>query len=213
MSLLVNEIFKSIQGESTYAGLPCAFLRLTGCNLRCSYCDTQYAYYEGQRFSIDEILQTITSLRTPLVEITGGEPLFQTESILLMGELAQRGFKVLLETNGSLPIKDVDKRVVKIMDIKCPGSGMHDQNLFENIDFLDAKDEIKFVLTDRRDYDWAKEVAEAHGLFERYQVLLGPAFGILDPRTLADWMLADSIPARLNLQLHKYIWETGTRGV
>lgn len=213
MSLLVNEIFYSILGESTRAGLPCCFIRLTGCNLRCSYCDTTYAYEEGQRLSIEEILAKVGAYNTTLVEVTGGEPLYQEETVVLMHRLLERGYAVLLETNGSLPLEGVDRRVLKIMDIKCPGSGMHLYNHYENIKFLDSKDEVKFVIVDRHDYDWAKEIAQKHRLFEGLNVLFSPAFDLLSPRSLAEWMLADRLPARLNLQLHKYIWGSDVRGV
>lgn len=202
----VNEIFKSIQGESSFQGLPCVFVRLTGCNLRCSWCDTTYAYEEGKEISIDDIIQKIESYHTPLVEITGGEPLLQEEVYPLTQRLLDLGYKVLIETNGSLDIGRLDKRIIKILDIKCPGSGETDKIRWENLDKLSPSDEVKFVLTGREDYQWAKGIIERYRLADKVTVLLSVVYGELEPRDLARWILEDNLNVRLQLQLHKYIW-------
>ena len=210
--LKVNEIYYSIQGESTSAGLPCVFVRLTYCNLRCAYCDTEYAFYEGKDYSIDGILTEVKRYDCKLVEITGGEPLVQDECFDLMKKLCDEGFKVLLETGGSIPINNVDKRVKIIMDLKCPSSQMMKKNLYENIDHIKATDEIKFVIGNREDYEWTKDIMATYDLSNKGHVLLSPAYGMLDPQDLIQWMLKDRINARLNLQLHKYIFGPDTRG-
>ena len=202
----VNEIFKSIQGESSFQGLPCVFVRLTGCNLRCSWCDTTYAYEEGEEMSVDEIIKKVEGYHTPLVEITGGEPLLQEEVYPLTKRLLDLGYKVLIETNGSLDIGRLDKRVIKILDIKCPGSGESDKMRWENLDRLSPKDEVKFVLSNREDYQWAKGVIERYGLADRVTILLSVVYGRLDPKDLAQWILEDNLNVRLQLQLQKYIW-------
>ncbi|MEW6585399.1 MAG: radical SAM protein [Nitrospirota bacterium] len=209
----ICEIFTSIQGESSYAGLPCTFIRLAGCNLRCSYCDTKYAYEEGAELSVDEIVARTARAGIDLVEITGGEPLLQEGVHDLAERLLSEGHTVLVETNGSRSIRNVDKRAVVILDIKTPGSGMDSEMDFSNLDIIKKRDEVKFVLTGRRDYEWAKDIIGAHNLLERSRVLMSPAFGILSPRDLCGWMIEDRLPARLNLQLHKYIFGPEERGV
>ncbi len=201
----VNEIFTSIQGESSYAGLPCTFIRMTGCNLRCSYCDTTYAYYEGIELSEDEIVAEVRRTGIGLVEVTGGEPLLQRDVYHLIKRLLDEGYKVLIETNGSVSIKEIDRRAIVILDIKTPGSGMCEEMDYSNLDYIKHTDEIKFVLTDRMDYEWSKEIISRYGLINRCHLLLSPASGILPPKDLANWMLEDRLQARLNLQLHKYI--------
>jgi 7-carboxy-7-deazaguanine synthase len=212
--LTVNEIFYSIQGESTRAGEPCVFVRLTACDLRCSWCDTPYAFYEGRKMSIDEVVAAVDRYRCPLVEITGGEPLLQDDVYPLMERLLESGRTVMLETGGHRPIGRVPRAVRKIVDVKCPGSGEAHRNDWSNLDRLAAHDEVKFVIKDRADYEFAREVITRHDLPGRAAaVLLSPVHGILDPKTLSEWMLADDIPARLQVQLHKYIWSPDTRGV
>ncbi len=211
--LKVNEIFYSIQGESTYAGLPCVFVRLTYCNLRCSYCDTEYSFYEGTDMTIDDILTEVKKYNCNLVEITGGEPLIQKESLNLMKRLCDEGFKVLLETSGSLSIENVDKRVTIIMDLKTPSSKMMKKNLYLNIDFLKPDDEVKFVIGNREDYEWAKEIINKYDLSNKCKVLMGCVFGELSNLELATWILEDHLPVRFQMQLHKYIWEPEKRGV
>ena len=212
--LAVTEIFKSIQGESTWAGTPCTFVRLTGCNLRCTYCDTAYAYEGGTRMTIREILRRCGELGCGLVEVTGGEPLCQPECATLVTGLIQSGYTVLIETNGTLPIATLPSAAIKIMDIKCPGSGMCDKTEWSNIEAISPNDEIKFIVTDRADYEWARDTVARHALAARCNaVLFAPAFGALEPRTLASWILEDGLNVRLQIQLHKYIWPPGQRGV
>jgi 7-carboxy-7-deazaguanine synthase len=213
MPVKISEIFFSIQGESTRAGFPCAFVRLTGCNLRCSYCDTAYAYEDGDERTVEQVIEAVSGFPTTLVEITGGEPLLQEETRSLAAALVARGCAVLIETNGTVPVDGIDPGAVLIVDIKCPGSGMAEHVRWENLDLLRPHDEIKFVLTDRADYEWALGVVEKHRLHEKQAVLLSPAYGVLEPRQLAEWMLADGTPARLQLQLHRYIWPDVERGV
>lgn len=214
MSLLtINEIFHSIQGESTFAGLPCVFIRLTYCNLRCSYCDTEYAFHEGKEMPIDEIISEIAKYKTKLVEVTGGEPLMQPASLELMSKLADAGYTVLLETGGSLPVADVDKRVKIIMDLKCPSSKMERKNYYANIPLLKPEDEVKFVIGDRTDYDWAKKIMEQYSLAEKCTILFSPVFGTIDLQDLTNWILQDNLHVRFQLQMHKYIWAPDARGV
>jgi len=213
MSLKVNEIFKSIQGESWFAGLPCVFIRLTGCNLRCTYCDTAYAYEEGNELPVEEILERVASYNCPMVEITGGEPLLQEETPKLAAALLQKARAVLVETNGTLDIDVLPKGIVRIMDVKCPDSGESGKMLWGNMDRLVKTDEVKFVLQSRRDYEWAKAIVADYQLLRRCMVLFSPAFGVLEPRVLAGWILEDNLSVRLNLQLHKYIWRPEERGV
>jgi 7-carboxy-7-deazaguanine synthase len=213
-ALVVNEIFHSIQGESTHAGRPCVFVRLTGCNLRCDWCDTEYAFSEGRRMAVEEVVEQVAAYRCPLVEITGGEPLLQEPVYPLMGALLERGHTVLIETSGASDVSRIDPAVIKIMDLKCPGSGESEKNLWSNLDYLTARDEVKFVIADRADYEWARAVVRDHALAERVRaVLLSCAFGRLEPARLAAWMLEDRIPARLQLQIHKHIWPPDARGV
>jgi 7-carboxy-7-deazaguanine synthase len=213
--LKVNEIFYSIQGESSYAGRPCVFVRLTGCNLRCSYCDTRYAYEEGEDLEIGEIINRITSYRCRLVEITGGEPLIQKDTSLLIQQLLDLGFEVLLETNGSMDISVIDNRCVKILDIKCPSSGEAKRNDLENLKRLQPKDEIKFAIGSKEDYDYAKNILSfmnrADGNIK--PPLLSPVYGRMNPELLAQWILADHLDVRMQIQLHKVIWGSEARGV
>lgn len=211
--LRVNEIFYSIQGESSYAGLPCVFVRLTRCDLRCTYCDTEYAFYEGDDMEAAEVVRRVEQYRSNLVELTGGEPLLQKDSLELVKTLLDRGKKVLIETSGSVDIEPVDPRAVVVMDIKCPGSGMAERNRWQNIEHLRSKDEVKFVIGDRRDYEWSRNVIERYGLPQRCLVLFSPVFGELDLKELAEWILADNLPVRLQTQLHKWIWGPNVRGV
>ena len=209
----VNEIFFSIQGESSRAGLPCVFVRLTYCNLRCSYCDTGYAFYEGSDFSIDEIVDRVKSYNCNLVEITGGEPLMQNECLDLMKILCDSGFDVMLETGGSLPINSIDPRVMIIMDFKCPSSGMMKKNLFANIKFLKKNDEVKFVIGNREDYEWSKKIISTYELDRKCAILFSVVFGALEPVTLVNWILEDKLDVRFQLQMHKIIWHPETKGV
>ena len=209
----VTEIFHSIQGESSYAGQPCVFVRLTGCPLRCTWCDTAYAFHEGQDGSIDDVLAKVHSYGCRLVEVTGGEPLAQPESLPLIARLCDTGYTVLLETSGAIDIAPVDPRVHVILDVKCPGSDMTDRMHWPNLSQLAAKDEAKFVLADRADYDWARETLARYDLANRCTVLFSPVFGSLDMRELAEWILADRLPVRFQLQMHKYIWAPDMRGV
>lgn len=211
--IIVNEIFYSIQGESTYAGLPCVFVRFTGCNLRCSYCDTQYAYADGKSLTLKEIQDQVSKYDCQLVEITGGEPLLQTAAIDLARIFLNEGKTVLVETNGTQNIEPLPASVVRIMDIKCPGSGESNQMEWKNLDRLRASDNVKFVISHRADFDWAVDVIRNYHLLDRAAVLFSPAFGLLAPKTLAAWMLELSWPIRLNLQLHKYVWKPSQRGV
>ncbi len=212
--LTVNEIFYSIQGESTRVGRPCVFVRLTACDLRCTWCDTPYAFHEGRKMSVDDVVAETDRYECPLVEITGGEPLLQEDVYPLMERLLARGRTVLLETGGHRPVTRVPAAVVKIVDVKCPGSGEAGSNDWANLDRLAPHDEVKFVLQDRRDYDFARDAIRRYDLASRCAaVLLSPVHGVLDPKALAEWILEDRVPARLQLQLHKYIWSPTTRGV
>jgi 7-carboxy-7-deazaguanine synthase len=214
VALVVNEIFYSIQGESSYSGCPCVFVRLTGCNLRCSYCDTQYAYEDGEPLEAPEILDRVKAHRCRLVEVTGGEPLIQEETPALVLRLLQEGFTVLLETNGSLDISRVNAHCVRIVDIKCPSSGQMDCTDVRNLDRLSDRDELKFVIGHRDDYQYAKHVlGSMRHPIGAGRVGFSPIFGVLDSRKLAEWILEDHLEVRLNLQLHKIIWDPGQRGV
>ena len=215
MSLRVNEIFYSIQGESTYAGRPCIFVRLTGCNLRCTFCDTTYAYDEGKMMEIGDIFDRVSPYECHLVEITGGEPLIQSETPLLIENLLEDGYEVLLETNGSVDISYIDDRCAKIVDLKCPSSGMVDRNDKENLNRLTEKDELKFVIGTREDYDYARGVM-GHmdvNIKKIIPVNFSPVFGNIKPKLLAEWVLDDHLNVKLQLQLHKYIWGPEARGV
>jgi len=211
--LKVNEIFHSIQGESRHAGRPCVFVRLTFCNLRCVWCDTAYAFEEGRDETVAAILIRVAALATRYVLITGGEPLAQTGVHDLVEALCDSGYEVAVETGGSLDLAPLDRRAMVVMDLKCPGSGMADHNRFENLDLLKATDDVKFVVADRADYEWAREVIERRRLAGRFGVLLSPVHGVLDPRTLSEWVLSDRLTVRLQLQIHKYIWSPDARGV
>jgi 7-carboxy-7-deazaguanine synthase len=203
--LRLTEIFYSIQGESTAAGRPCVFVRLSRCNLRCSWCDTPYSFTGGDKRSLDDIVAEVEGYGCNLVEITGGEPLLQPDVLPLMARLCDAGFEVLIETSGSLDISPVDDRVCVIMDLKAPGSGEVDKNRWENIDELDANDEVKIVLLDRADFDWAVQACRDHDLFERGRVHFSPVHGELEAHTLANWILEARLPVRLNLQIHKFL--------
>jgi 7-carboxy-7-deazaguanine synthase len=225
----ITEIYKSIQGESTHAGLPCVFVRLTGCNLRCSWCDSEYTFTGGQRQTLEEVAAEVNRLSPNggLVEITGGEPMLQEREVVpLMKHLLDAGYTVLLETSGERPLKQVPQQVIKIVDVKCPNSGEPDTFHMENLETLSSQDEVKFVLSDRPDYEFARDFVRQHSLDQRVKaVLFSPAFSkdargardasycLVDPRELADWILADSVPARLGLQIHKFIWDPAMKGV
>jgi 7-carboxy-7-deazaguanine synthase len=212
--LTVNEIFHSIQGESTHAGRPCVFVRLTACDLRCSWCDTPYAFHEGRKMSLDEVVDRVKAYDCPVVEITGGEPLLQKDSLPLMQRLLDGGFTVMVETGGHRSIADVPAGVIRIMDVKCPGSGESHRNDWSNMEHLGATDEVKFVIKDRADYEFAKEVVARYGLPDRVRaVLFSPVHGVMDAKALAAWILEDRLPVRLQLQVHKYVWDAQTRGV
>jgi 7-carboxy-7-deazaguanine synthase len=225
----ITEIYKSLQGESTYAGLPCVFVRLTGCNLRCSWCDSEYTFQGGRKMTAEQVLNEVKRLspNRGLVEITGGEPMLQERELIpLMHQLLEAGYRVLLETSGERPLERVPAGVIKIVDVKCPDSGEGDTFHIENLKTLTAQDEVKFVLASRMDYDFAREFTQQHNLDQRVNaVLFSPAFRkdatgarnsshcLLDPQELAEWMLADDVPARLGLQLHKFIWDPAMKGV
>jgi 7-carboxy-7-deazaguanine synthase len=225
----ITEIYKSLQGESTHAGLPCVFVRLTGCNLRCSWCDSEYTFHGGRKMTAEQVMDEVNRLNPNggLVEITGGEPMLQERELLpLIEKLLEDEYRVLLETSGERPLTRVPARVIKIVDVKCPHSGAPDTFLIENLAALNAIDEVKFVLSDRTDYEFAREFVGQHNLAERVNaVLFSPAFRkdatgardsshcLLDPQELAEWMLADEVPARLGLQLHKFIWDPAVKGV
>jgi len=213
-NLKVNEIYLSVQGESTWAGLPCLFLRLTACDLRCTYCDTEYAFYDGKKRTTADVLEEMLSYDCPLMEITGGEPLLQKNVLPLMTALCDAGRTVLIETSGAHDISKIDPRVHRIMDLKTPSSGMCDRNLYSNIPHLAERDEVKFVIGSREDYEWTRDQIRTHGLADRVRaVLLSAIFGKIEPRQIVEWMLEDKLPARFQLQMHKFIWEPRARGV
>jgi 7-carboxy-7-deazaguanine synthase len=225
----ITEIYKSIQGESSYSGLPCIFVRLTGCNLRCSWCDSEYTFTGGHRMTLEEVEAEVEHLSPQggLVEITGGEPMLQEREVIpLMERLLNAGYTVLLETSGERPLEKVPREIIKIVDVKCPNSGEPDTFRMENLDALTSRDEVKFVLSDRVDYEFARDFTTLHKLGTRVSsVIFSPAFSkdagggrdtshcLLDPRELAEWMLADNVPARLGLQIHKFIWDPAMKGV
>jgi 7-carboxy-7-deazaguanine synthase len=224
----ITEIYKSLQGESTYSGLPCIFVRLTGCNLRCSWCDSEFSFYGGKKMTLQEVLSEVAGLSSGgLVEITGGEHMLQEREVVpLMEHLLDAGYRVLLETSGERPLARVPKQVIKIVDVKCPHSGEPDTFAVENLEALQPRDELKFVLTDRTDYEFARDFVVNHGLAERvHSILFSPAFEkgasgsrdtshcLLDPQELAQWILYDNVPARLSLQIHKLIWDPAAKGV
>ena len=217
----ITEIFRSIQGESTYAGLPCIFVRLTGCNLRCVWCDTAYAFYGGQRKSVEEVFAAVRALSqcgdrrlVNLVELTGGEPLLQKDIHPLIDRLLENEYRVMIETSGERDIGKLPPRVIRIVDVKCPGSGEGGTFRMENLDALQPHDQLKFVLADRGDYEWAREFLAEHPVQEKVEaIIFSPAFGQLEPRSLAGWILEDGLPVRLGLQLHKFIWDPEAQGV
>ena len=212
--LTINEIFHSIQGESTHSGRPCVFVRLTACDLRCSWCDTPYAFTEGRKATVDEVVSRVEQFGCDLVEITGGEPLLQPDVYPLMRQLLESGRTVMLETGGHRSIKDVPAGVVRIVDVKCPGSGESARNHWENLELLSPSDEVKFVIRDRADYEFARDVVARYRLVGRTAaVLFSPVHDVLPAKDLAAWILADRLPVRLQLQAHKYIWDAHTRGV
>jgi 7-carboxy-7-deazaguanine synthase len=204
--LKVNEIYASIQGESSYTGLPCVFIRLTGCNLRCSWCDTAYAFYEGVDLTLEDIMFQVENFSLPLVEITGGEPLMQENVYPLMNSLLDKGYRVMLETGGAISINKVPEEVIKILDIKCPGSGEEKKNHLENLKLLTPHDEVKFVLIDRADYEWSRDLLQKHNLPSSVQVLFSPVYDKLELKDLSKWILKDRLPVRLQTQFHKVIW-------
>ena len=213
-TLTINEIYESIQGESTWAGLPCVFIRLTFCDLRCTYCDTEYAFYKGTKRPIEEIVKETLAFNTSMVEITGGEPLLQKNVLLLMTALCDAGKTVLIETSGAHDISVIDPRVHRIMDLKTPSSGESARNLFSNIEHLNKGDEVKFVLGSREDYEWAGEQVRKFDLANRCgTILFSPVFGKIEPRDIVAWMLADKLPVRFQLQMHKFIWDPKAKGV
>jgi len=209
----ITEIFKSIEGETSYVGLPCSFIRVTGCNLRCSYCDTTYAYEGGREMSISSIVEDVRRFKTKLVCITGGEPLTNKETPSLAEELLNKYYTVLVETNGSCDIRALPKEAIKIMDLKCPDSNVSHLMNWQNIEHLTPLDEVKFVLSSRKDYEWAKVVIRQHRLSEIAAVLIGTASGSIPPKTVVQWLLEDNLDVRFQLQIHKYIWEPHARGV
>lgn len=211
--LTVTEIFHSIQGESSFAGMPCVFVRLTGCDLRCAWCDTPYAFTEGRKMSVADVIAAVEATGCPLVELTGGEPLLQEDAYHLMRVLLDSGRTVLLETGGHLSVARVPEGVVKIVDVKCPGSGESAKVHWPNLDLLGPRDEVKCVIRDRADYEWARAVVRERALTDRCGVLFSPVHGVLAPKDLAAWILADRLAVRLQLQVHKYIWDPQTRGV
>jgi len=212
--LTINEIFHSIQGESTHTGRPCVFVRLTACDLRCSWCDTPYAFTKGRKLSIDDVVEEVERYHCDLVEITGGEPLLQRDVYPLMSRLVESGLTVMLETGGHISISEVPTQVIRIVDVKCPGSGESDKNHWPNLDLLTEHDEVKFVIKDRADYEFARDVVVKHGLVDRARaVLFSPVHGVLPAKDLAAWILQDKLPVRLQLQAHKYIWGADVRGV
>lgn len=217
--LRVTEIFHSIQGESTWAGLPCTFVRLTGCPLRCVWCDTEYSFHGGEKMTLGQILDRVDDIGTKLVEITGGEPLIHRNAFVLAERLLERGCTVLVETSGAIDISPLDPRVHRIMDLKCPDSGEESRNLWSNLDHLTMRDEVKFVLASRRDYEWARDVIRSRGLDERVRrgelgaLLFSPVWQGIDFRELAEWILEDRLPVRYQVQLHKIIWGANVAGV
>ena len=213
MKLKINEIFYSIQGESTYAGLPCIFIRLTYCNLRCTWCDSEYTFKDGQDMSISEIISIISNYNCNLVQVTGGEPLVQKNCIELLKRLDANDYQILLETGGSLSLDNVPKSVIKIVDFKCPGSGMEKKNLWSILDDIDSKDEIKFVIKDKNDFKWAESKVKKFGLDKTNQVIFSPVFDVLKYETLAEWIKSSKLNIRMQIQLHKHIWSPELTGV
>jgi len=211
---VVKEIYLSLQGESSHQGLLCAFVRLTGCHLRCTYCDSEFAFRGGERMAVTEVVDRVVALGTPRVEVTGGEPLLQPGVYPLMEQLLAKGLTVLLETSGAIDVREVPKAVHKIVDLKSPSSGEVDRNDLQVLESMNGNDELKFVLGSRADYEWAKEMIRTHRLAERpYGMLFSTVFGKLEPRALAEWIIADRLPVRFQLQQHKYLWAPDARGV
>jgi 7-carboxy-7-deazaguanine synthase len=213
MKLKVNEIYYSIQGESSYTGLPCIFIRLTYCNLRCTYCDSEYTFHDGNNMSINDILETIKQYSCKLVEVTGGEPLVQKECITLLKKLVDLDYEVLLETSGSLTIKDVPKQVINIIDFKCPSSGMKKKNHWDNINYLKPNDEVKFIIEDREDYEWAKMKIRQYNLNKKSKILMSPSYNKIEEKEIVDWILKDNLNVKFQIQLHKIIWKDTDKGV
>ena len=214
LKLTINELYLSVQGESTWAGLPCAFVRTTACDLRCTYCDTEYAFYQGKKMTLQEVYDGILAMNVPLIEVTGGEPLLQRNVLPLMTAFCDAGKTVLIETSGAHDISKIDSRVHRIMDLKTPSSGECDRNLYSNIEHLTLRDEVKFVMGSREDYEWAREQVRTHDLDQRVRaVLLSVVFGKLAPKDVVEWILEDHLPVRFQLQMHKFIWEPKARGV
>jgi 7-carboxy-7-deazaguanine synthase len=211
--LLIHEIFYSLQGESTFTGLPCVLIRTTGCQMRCQWCDTTYSFYQGKWMTLEEVLEEVARFGCPLVEVTGGEPLLQPAVLPLMTRLCEQGYQVLLETGGGLDISAVDPRVRRIVDVKCPGSGEAEHNHWPNLDHLRSTDQLKFVLAGRADYEWARDLIVSRSLAERCDLLVSPVHGDLELQPLAAWVLEDRLPVRVQVQLHKLIWGASTRGV
>lgn len=213
MSLKVNEIYYSIQGESSFSGLPCIFVRLTYCNLRCSYCDTEYAFYEGKNLGINQIIEKVNSFKCNLVEITGGEPLLQNDCIKLIEELEKNNKRVLIETGGSLTIKNISKKTHIILDLKCPSSKMEHKNLWDNLNYIKKTDEVKFVIGNKSDYNWSKKIIKKYNLENKCLILMSPVFGEIDNKKIIDWILKDNLNVRFQIQLHKKIWDKDKKGV
>ena len=213
MALKINEIYYSVQGESTHAGRPCIFIRLTYCNLRCTYCDSEYTFYEGKDMEITHIMNEIKQWDCNLVEVTGGEPLFQDKCINLLNELVNSNYEVMLETGGSLSISDVPKKVIKIVDFKCPSSAMEKKNLWSIVEDLQPNDEVKFVIGNREDFDWAKDRIAEYSLDKICTLLFSPTFEKIDPQLMVEWILAENLPVRMQMQMHKMIWSPDKQGV
>ncbi len=213
MALKINEIYYSIQGESTHAGRPCIFIRLTYCNLRCTYCDSEYTFYEGKDMEIIHIMNEIKQWNCNLVQVTGGEPLFQDKCINLLNELVNNNYEVMLETGGSLSISDVPKQVIKIVDFKCPSSAMEKKNLWSIVEDLQPNDEVKFVIGNREDFDWAKDRIAEYSLDKICTLLFSPTFEKIDPQLMVEWILAENLPVRMQMQMHKMIWSPDKQGV
>ena len=217
--LRVTEIFHSIQGESTWAGVPCTFVRLTGCPLRCVWCDTEYSFHGGEKMMLDDIIARVDAIGTPVVEVTGGEPLIHRNAFTLVQRLVEKGYTVLVETSGAVDVAPLDARACKIMDLKCPGSGEVEKNLWSNLDHLTERDELKFVISNRADYEWARNVVREKGLDRRVlagtlrAILFSPVWDAVDFRELAEWILEDQLPVRYQIQMHKIIWGPTTTGV
>ena len=213
MKIKINEIYKSIQGESSFSGLPCIFIRFTYCNLRCSYCDTEYAFYEGKIKTIKQIIKKVDSLNCHLVEITGGEPLLQDGCVKLIKELEKNNYKILLETGGALSIKDIPSKTHIVLDIKCPSSEMQNKNYWKNMDYIKKSDEVKFVIGNKIDYNWSKKIISEYDLTKKCSILMSPVYNKIQPKKIVSWILEDNLKVRFQIQIHKEIWEKDTKGV